>query len=106
MSLFIFIYRSHPERFVYVLCFYWYTPLKFELHRCSLALEFRRIIQTMKRTFFSGNKVELSLVMNSLTMIGKLLNMCEEALGPYYQNLAVQYFPRTDRANEEYLLYA
>ena len=59
----------------------------------------------MKRIFFSGNEVELSLVLNSLTMIDKLLNMCEEALGSYCQDLAFQYFPRTDQANEEYLLY-
>ena len=50
--------------------------------------------------------VELSLVMNRLTMIDKLLTVYEEALGPYFQGLAVQYFPRTDQANEVYLLYA
>ena len=60
--------------------------------------------QRMKRIFFSGNNVELSLVMNSLTMIDKLLTVCEEVLAPYCQDLAGQYFPRTDQANEEYLL--
>ena len=38
-------------------------------------------------------------------MIDKLLTVCDEALNLYCQDLADHYFPRTDRANEEYLLY-
>ena len=32
--------------------------------------------------------------------------MCEEALCPYRQDLAGQYFPHTDQANEKYLFMA
>ena len=44
--------------------------------------------------------------MNSLTLIDKLLIVCEEVLAPYSQDLTVQYFLRKDQANEEYLLSA